>query len=231
MARLTARGGTVQRFVMSSFYRPRTDDVTGWLLGEEDNKPFMEDQLSSRQVYRVSGFDFKGNVILWDKQAGTKFLVDKGLSDWFDFVSEPMAGLQDSIARNWQRQARPTDCWFAAIAILDGRTQQELRLHMQQNWNWGDDAFYSINSMATLCEFGEMIGCRLKPVSHTSIDELYVAVNRSPVILGVPEHVVVLYAVTLNKQTIRIWDPANGQIRNLNWEANKHHFDSALCRQ
>lgn len=196
-------------FVLTRTYTPNTDDVmaaTTWGAATT---------LEAGKPYYVKGFDFQGNALLYDAQMGMDFLVKNDHDHLFTEVAVPptppqpaYVGFFDNVAASWKPQIFPRGCWLATMAVLSERTQENI----QKSLRWSNDAFYGISAKG-LVEFSQMINCKVREIGK-DVEQIYASINAGkPVILGVPGHVLIIFAISTDKQTLRTWDPADGEIQ------------------
>ena len=163
-------------------------------------------KLEKGKKYYVKGFNFKGESLLYDELFGIDYWVPTKNDGQFCRI----AGLSDRTAGQWERQIFKNGCWLAAVAVLGGKTQRDI----QQSLGWSDDAFYAIVMEKEMAEFGQMCGTELTTINYMSADAIYNAVDgRKPVMLGVPGHVVVIYAMSADKQQVSVWDPDGAKLK------------------
>jgi len=214
------------QFVLTKSYRPRRGDIEVRMVGA----PNIVDRLDTAKTYRVKGFTFDGRHVLYDATVGLEWLVDSNRHGDFDEVHvapappEPsFVGFTDAGANRWEKQITPRGCWFAAMAVLCGKTHHQ----MLDRLKWKEDALYSI-TMREIPELGQLLTVPVERIDWKSPEALYSAVNSGkPVMLGVPDHVVVVYAVSMDKTLAAIWDPNGPQLKVWTMEQVSNYGDSA----
>jgi hypothetical protein len=210
--------------------------------------------LEEGREYRVIGFDFKGNTILYDAQYGYKYAVPRNKENLFAPAAEhgqsaaatatAAAGQGQSAAADektaavkkevpfigvnplgWQQQIFKKGCWLATMAVLAGKSQQDI----QKQIRWEDNAFYGIGSSGDIQEFAQMIKNPVQDAKCSDADEvLRILSTDKPIMIGVPEHAMILFAISPDKTYVKIWDPANGSIQTVRLETMQKQLQFAL---
>ncbi|MBV9822296.1 MAG: hypothetical protein JO144_08640 [Actinobacteria bacterium] len=255
---------TIRRnFVLTKSYRPKTTGV----IARPKFAPQMTDELDPSQVYRVTGFDLSGNMVLTDEQTGVEYLVARELHSSFDVVEAPtgasapdtsppapatatpvpsssssssssmspsstssnsnsnsssspsssssssssVVGYPDSATAGWEEQRHEYGCWLAAVAVLTNSRQQEI----QKSLGWGDDAFYSISD-GDLIEFCQMLKWPVEQIALTELARVHASLQAGNlVMIGVPAHMMVVFAIAADDSFVRVWDPRTRKIHQL----------------
>lgn len=266
-ARPAASGSapTIRRnFVLTKSYRPKTTGV----VARPKFAPQMTDELDPSQVYRVTGFDFSGNMVLVDEQTGVEYLVAREQHTLFDVVEAPtsasapdtqppapatatpvpsssssssssmssssmsssstssnsnsnssssssssstVVGYPDSATAGWEEQRHEYGCWLAAVAVLTNSRQQDI----QKSLGWGDDAFYSISD-GDLIEFCQMLKWPVEQIALTELARVHASLQGGNlVMIGVPAHMMVVFAIAADGSYLRVWDPRTRKIHQL----------------
>jgi hypothetical protein len=270
---------TIRRnFVLTKSYRPKTTGV----VARPKFDPSLTDELEPSRVYRVTGFDFSGNMVLLDEQTGVEYLVAREQHSSFDIVEAPtgasaptvhapaptkappvlssssatsssassqgalssnsassssakappvlssssassssssasaapasaVIGYADSAAATWENQRHENGCWLAALAVLMNRRQ----LDIQTMLGWADEAFFGITG-EHLVEFCQMLKFPVEQIAPTEIARVHASLQAGHmVMMGVPEHMMVVFAIAADDSYLRVWDPADGEIQKV----------------
>lgn len=226
-------------FVLTKTYTPRVDIADVPLVDPENSKKeWGRETLAGGSGYhfRVTGFDFDGNVILQGGQAGMTYLLGRDMDGGFDLVDVPPELPQPSYVgytnvSGWQKQIFPKGCWLATMSVLAGRSQKDI----QEGLGWPNESFYGI-SAKDLVEFSQMVECQVVKVPKDDIGAMYASVNHgAPVILGIqdPAHVMLIYAISTDPghRMMRIWDPADAKIQEVETERVLKKADAIFLRQ
>ncbi|PRX62388.1 uncharacterized protein DUF4157 [Cohnella sp. SGD-V74] len=137
-------------------------------------------------------------------------------------------GFSEEIAGSWTPQIFETGCWLAVMAVISGKTQQQ----MQEELGWGDDAFYTVTSNQ-LAEFAQLVQCPITEITNDQLTAEFVAQTLgegNPIGLGVPDHAMILFAISSDLSLVRIWDPANCRIQQISFQLMKKHIEDAFVR-
>lgn len=226
------RARALQRtFKLFSNYKPKSDEVKAYLLPDETPQAIKEETLDSSREYYVAGFNLSGQTVLEDKQLGYKFLIGSDADVQFERMSDDprfsFVGFSDSDAQQWEAQKFERSCWAAATVVLAGKTQGQVK----NDLHWPDEALYSIG-WKEVPEFAQMIGLRLKPVlDYANPDVVRAALQSSsaPLILSVPSHIVLLYAITPDGD-VKLWDPRGPRLLTKKWAQYRQHVDGCMCK-
>ena len=249
MAKFLSQGQQVLQgvFILTKSYIA-LDNIPCHIIFEEAKSSTMEKGCE----YRVIGFDFKGNTILYDAQHGYKYAVPRNKENLFGpavgqgqpAAAAAAAGQGPSVAADektaavkkevpfigvnpsgWQQQIFENGCWLATMAVLAGKSQQDI----QKQLGWKNDAFYGIGNTVEIKEFAQMIKNPVQEAKCSDADEvLRILSTNKPIMIGVPGHAMILFAISPDKTYVKIWDPANGSIQTVRLETMQKQLQFAL---
>ncbi|MFB9278985.1 eCIS core domain-containing protein [Cohnella cellulosilytica] len=229
-------------FVLGKSYKPKYDDILIFVDG-------MELELERDRSYRVKGFDFHGNVVLYEKFSGLEFRIENDMDDHFTIVDEneildhvtnqnnapdpevhnnggedmtvepsqpEFVGLSQETAQTWEKQYYKSGCWLATLAVIYKTRQEKL----EKDLNWKQEDMFGVLS-GELLTITRTLGRPLTYLPGGDLERDIVVgllAGGIPILIGVPEHAMILFAATPDGQRVRIWDPANGSIQEIKYE-------------